>query len=114
MPGDERCCNQCDLRTPTDAAQEGWWYSPVKNKWKLRKTAERRHLIRQGVQPDTTPVPRPSSAKVRQRPLPPSSNQAEETKGSSSAPGVWTREWTKASVSLDCNTYKAKIDMKGP
>jgi len=81
MPGDERCCNQCDLRTPTDAAQEGWWYSPVKNKWKLRKTAERRHLIRQGVQPDTTPVPRPSSAKVRQRPLPPSSNQAEGTKG---------------------------------
>eukprot|EP01043_Picozoa_sp_COSAG02_P065605 COSAG02_NODE_9951_length_2066_cov_2.105236_2_plen_160_part_00 len=25
---------------------------------------------------------------------------------------VWTREWTKASVSLDCNSYQAKINMK--
>ena len=86
IPGDDSCCNQCDLRTPTDEAHEGWWYSPMKNKWKLRKTAERRHLIRQGVQPDTTPIPRPPSAKVRQRPLPPSSSKRERKAAAASVP----------------------------
>jgi len=84
--GDDSCCNQCDLRTPTEEAHLGWWYSPRKNKWKLRKTAERRLLIRQGVQPDTTPIPRPSAAKVRQRPLPPSSNKRERKAAALSVP----------------------------
>ena len=85
--GDESCCNQCDLRTPPDEARSsGWWYSPKKNKWKLRKTAERRHLMRQGGQPDTTPIARPASAKVRQRPLPPSSSKRERKAAGAPAP----------------------------
>jgi hypothetical protein len=28
------------------------------------------------------------------------------------ADGVWTREWSKATVSLDCNTFSAKIAPK--
>ena len=28
------------------------------------------------------------------------------------APGVWTREWTKALVALDCNSYTASIKLK--
>ena len=28
------------------------------------------------------------------------------------SPGVWKREWTKASVALDCNAFKATITKK--
>ena len=27
-------------------------------------------------------------------------------------PGVWTREWTKATIQLDCNSYEASFKMK--
>jgi hypothetical protein len=27
-----------------------------------------------------------------------------------SAPGVFTREWSKASVTVDCNAYTSKIE----
>lgn len=74
--GCDGCRNQCDLSTPAEEAREGWWYAPSKNKWKLRKTAERRGMLRQGLVPDTTPTPRSApSAKVRQRPLAPTSDK---------------------------------------
>ena len=31
------CCNQCSLSVPLDEARRGWWYTPSKNRWKLRK-----------------------------------------------------------------------------
>ena len=30
------------------------------------------------------------------------------------SPGVFTREWTKATVALDCNSFVANISMKQP
>ena len=40
--GTPSCKNQCDLCVPKAEAQEGWWYTPVKNHWKLRKKHDRR------------------------------------------------------------------------
>ena len=34
------CCEQCNPRVP--AEQAGWWYTPAKNRWKLRKRLMRR------------------------------------------------------------------------
>lgn len=41
--GDAACHNQCDLGVPIGEAKHGWWYTPRKNKLKLRTTARRRH-----------------------------------------------------------------------
>lgn len=49
--GDAECHNQCNLATPLEQARHGWWYEPSKNKWKLRKTARRRGLKREGAAP---------------------------------------------------------------
>jgi len=49
--GDTACHNQCNLATPLEQARHGWWYEPSKNKWKLRKTARRRGLKREGAAP---------------------------------------------------------------
>lgn len=46
--GDVHCNNQCSLAVDLDDARRGWWYEPVKNKWKLRQTARRRTLLQRG------------------------------------------------------------------
>lgn len=51
VEGCDACANQCSLATPIEEASEnGWWYTPSKNKWKLRKKLEnrRRRLPRMG------------------------------------------------------------------
>ena len=42
--GDSQCQNQCNLRLSVAEASEGWWYTPVKNKWKLWRRRERKQL----------------------------------------------------------------------
>jgi len=44
LDGDDRCWQQCDLAVPE--AESTWWYTPVKNRWKLRKQKERRRAQR--------------------------------------------------------------------
>jgi hypothetical protein len=59
-------------------------------------------------QRDAAPFPRPAALDLDYgEPLP--NSYCEETSPGS---GVYTREWTKASVRLDCNSFEAKIEMK--
>jgi len=46
VTGTPKCFNQCNLCQPVDEAVKGWWYTPAKNKWKLRKKMVQRQETR--------------------------------------------------------------------
>jgi len=71
--GDERCRGQCDLCVPPGEAEETFWYTPAKNRWKLRKRLERRRdlklaekLKREQAAPPASPSPPPPSPSAAQ------------------------------------------------
>ena len=46
VDGDAGCANQCSLATPADDARDaGFWYTPAKNRWKLRTRQMRRKAL---------------------------------------------------------------------
>ena len=46
VDGDTGCANQCSLAKPADDARDaGFWYTPAKNRWKLRTRQMRRKAL---------------------------------------------------------------------
>ena len=46
VDGDAGCANQCSLAKPADDARDaGFWYTPTKNRWKLRTRQMRRKAL---------------------------------------------------------------------
>jgi len=68
VSGTPECFNQCNLCQPVEEAVKGWWYTPTKNKWKLRKKmVQRQERKRAAANQAPPPNQAPSEAASSER-----------------------------------------------